>query len=290
MSPAARLVLAPLSIGLAILALAGCASQDDLSEIRREQRQMARRIADTRADVDSLRQAVNRLQGRVDDLGGTSSHSATPPPDIEQRLRALEQGSSTREPAGGLLPGEPPPQTESTVVSSSPPPSTVASAPPPSAPVPVNTTAPPSAAAQGGSDETPRDVDIQKDLSRGGSDQYREGLQSYQKGDYPRAVQSLRGFVNKDSKSELVPSAQYWIGESYYAQKRYNESILAYNEILVGWPKSDRVPAALLRQASAFAELGDKIDARLILQKLISDHPGTEEAAIAKRKLLTLGS
>jgi tol-pal system protein YbgF len=94
-------------------------------------------------------------------------------------------------------------------------------------------------------------------------------------------VQSLRGFVNKDPKNELVPGAQYWIGEAYYSQRRYNEAILAYNEILVGWPKSERVPAALLRQAAAFAELGDKIDARLILQKLISDHPGTEEAASA---------
>jgi tol-pal system protein YbgF len=139
-------------------------------------------------------------------------------------------------------------------------------------------------------DDVPRSVDLQKDIARGGTDQYREGLQAYQKGDYPKAVQSLRGFVNKDPKNELVPGAQYWIGEAYYSQRRYNEAILAYNEILVGWPKSERVPAALLRQAAAFAELGDKIDARLILQKLISDHPGTEEAASAKRKLLTLGS
>jgi tol-pal system protein YbgF len=82
--------------------------------------------------------------------------------------------------------------------------------------------------------------------------------------------------------------AQYWIGESYYAQGKYNESILAFNEILVSWPKSDRKPAALLRQADAFARTGDKIDARMILQKLIEDHPGSPEAAQAKDQLRTL--
>ena len=63
---------------------------------------------------------------------------------------------------------------------------------------------------------------------------------------------------------------------------------IAYNEVLVGSPKSDRVPAALLRQASAFAELGDKIDARLILQKLIQEHPSTPEAAREIRALTVL--
>ena len=48
--------------------------------------------------------------------------------------------------------------------------------------------------------------------------------------------------------------------------------------------------AALLRQGAAFAELGDKIDARLILQKLIQEHPTSPEAARAKRQIAALGS
>ncbi|HZR79628.1 MAG TPA: tol-pal system protein YbgF [Candidatus Binatia bacterium] len=277
--------------GLALALLGGCASQSELADLQRDQRQLARRLADTRADLESMRVAVNRLQGRLDDIsGGRGARASTP--DVEQRLRALEEGASSRarEPGGSLgetsagtpvgVP-EPPPSAAAA-------PASVSGAPPPGAPPPAAVASVPPAAPP--SDDAARSADIQKDLGRGGSDQYREGLQAYQRGDYPKAVQSLRGFVTKEPKNEAVPSAQYWIGESYFAQRRYNEAILAYNEILVGWPKSDRVPAALLRQASAFAELGDKIDARLILQKLIADHPGTEEAASAKRKLLTLGS
>jgi tol-pal system protein YbgF len=278
-------LLAPLAFVACALGAAGCASQNEMADMRREQRQLSRRVADTRADLESLRVAVSRLQGRLDDAtGGRSSRSSTP--DLESRLRALED-SAVQPRETGLLPGEPPPPLPPGATGSAYPgtssgfgagPTTaypgsgaVASLPPPS-------------------DDLPKSVDIEKDLARGGTDQYREGLQAYQHGDYAKAVQSLRGFVNKDPKSDLVPGAQYWIGEAYFAQRRYNEAILAYNEILVGWPNTERVPAALLRQAVAFAELGDKIDARLILQKLIADHPGTDEAASAKRKLLTLGS
>ncbi|HTO56258.1 MAG TPA: hypothetical protein VMJ74_00625, partial [Pseudomonadales bacterium] len=69
----------------------------------------------------------------------------------------------------------------------------------------------------------------------------------------------------------------------------YNKAIIELNEVLLKYAKGDKVPAALLTLASAFADSGDKIDARLILQKLISDHPKTEEAERGRQKLQTLG-
>ncbi|MFM7141532.1 MAG: tol-pal system protein YbgF, partial [Alphaproteobacteria bacterium] len=201
-------------------------------------------------------------------------------PDVSSRLQPLDQPPPPR-PVTPLPAVEPPPPVwpQDRQAQAEPPPSTE----PPTATFGTPMTPPPS-------DDVPRDVDVAKDLARGGSEEYRSGLEAYQRGDYPKAIQLLRGFATKEPKSELVPIARYWIGESYFAQRRYNEAILSYNEILVGAPKSERVPAALLRQAVAFFELGDKIDARLILQKLVADHPGSEEAAAAKRKLLVLGA
>ena len=45
------------------------------------------------------------------------------------------------------------------------------------------------------------------------------------------------------------------------------------------------MPTALLALATAFADSGDKIDARLLLQKLVSDHPQSEETSIGRKKL-----
>lgn len=263
--------------GMLALLASGCVSDADLSSMRREQRDLARRFADTRADVESLRGQVARLRAQVED-GGSRPRATAPAPstDIEERLRVLESTSS-RPP--DQVPGTPPPGS---VPPGSEFGSTAPSAPPP-APVPPPSSSGPAVAAG-----APVSIDL--DMGRSTNEEYRAGLTQYQRGDSQKAVQTLRAVVNKNPKNELVPYAQYWIGEAYYGQGKYNEAILAYNEVLVGFPKSDRVPAALLRQASAFAELGDKIDARLILQKLISEHPGSPEAASAKRQLAALGS
>lgn len=257
---------------LAIFAI-GCASEVDLTSLRKEQRDLARRLADTRADVESLRVQMSRLRAQVEDGGGSRARATAPPPstDIEERLRVLESNSArpSEPPPGSMPPGSVPPGSEFGSTAPSPP-------PPPVAPPPM---------AESGSP-----VPVEADMGRSTSEEYRAGLTQYQRGEAPKAVQTLRSLVNKNPKNEIVPYAQYWIGEAYYSQGKYNEAILAYNEVLVGFPKSDRVPAALLRQASAFAELGDKIDARLILQKLVSEHPQSPEAARGKRQLLALGN
>ena len=263
-----------LSCLLAILA-SGCASDSDLSSLRKEQRDLARRLADTRADIESLRVQLSRLRGQVEE-GGQRGHAAAgaPSSDIEDRLRALEANAPRPSDSGQAAPssGSVSPGSEFGGAASAPP------------PAPTPAPAPPAAS------ETGSPVAVETDLGRSTSDEYRTGLTQYQHGEQQKAVQTLRGLVNKNPKSDVVPYAQYWIGEAYYSQGKYNEAILAYNEVLVGSPKSDRVPAALLRQASAFAELGDKIDARLILQKLIAEHPTSPEAARAKRQLLALGN
>jgi tol-pal system protein YbgF len=271
--PAGRLVRLVSVAGVLGVFAAGCASEVDLSSMRKEQRDLARRLADTRADVESLRVQMSRLRAQVEE-GGSRARATAPAPsssyassDVEERLRVLEsrgaEPSPSSAPAGTMPPG-------AEFGSSAP------SMPPPAAP------------SSGGDTGSP--VPVEADMGRSTNEEYRTGLALVQRGDEAKAVQTLRALVNKNPKSDVVPYAQYWIGEAYFGQGKYNEAILAYNEVLVGWPKSDRVPAALLRQATSFAELGDKIDARLILQKLISEHPASPEAARAKRQLLALGS
>lgn len=264
-------------IALGALALGGCAAQADIAALRAEQRLLARRLADTRADVQAVKGDVARLRGQLDDMGYRRRYTPPPPPPD----RYNDMGGMPGEGPGGS--GMDPSQQAAYGDPSQPPP------PPPTDPR-YGAIEPPSEPSAPPAPASPPSVDLNADYSKGQDPDYRQGLESYQRADYGRAVQSLRRYVGKNPTGEAVPNAQYWIGESYYSQGKYNEAILAYNEILVAWPKSDRVPAALLRQATAFSNLGDKIDARLILQKLISDHPGTQEAEQAKNQLRALGA
>jgi len=48
------------------------------------------------------------------------------------------------------------------------------------------------------------------------------------------------------------------------------------------------LPAAMLKQAMAFKELGDVTSARYVLKKLVADFPQAAEAGLAKAKLKEL--
>lgn len=107
---------------------------------------------------------------------------------------------------------------------------------------------------------------------------------------YRAAIARFKEFIKKYSQSDYADNAQYWIGESHYALREFDQAILEFDAVRRKYPKGDKVPAALLKQGFAFAELGDKVDARLILQELIDRYPQSQEAAKAKQKLKTLES
>ncbi|HTM07364.1 MAG TPA: tol-pal system protein YbgF [Verrucomicrobiae bacterium] len=119
---------------------------------------------------------------------------------------------------------------------------------------------------------------------------YDDAMRLVERKDYRAAMPRLREFLKKYPDSNLAENAQYWLGECYYAVKEYDQAILEFDGVRRRFPKGDKVPTALLRQGFAFAELGDKLDARLILQELVERFPESEEAGKAKQRLKSLDS
>lgn len=108
-------------------------------------------------------------------------------------------------------------------------------------------------------------------------------------GDYDEAIQSFRNFLHENGSSAYADDAQFWIGESYFRKGQYHRAIIEFNQVSINYGSGDRAPSALLRQAEAFRIVGDRVDARLSLQKIISRYPGTGEAAKASRMLTEIG-
>ncbi len=244
----------------------GCATQEDLRYVRDEVGDARRQAADAKSMVDGMRTDFQQLRGEFETVkfqsggGGKLDDLMKRLDALDSRLASLEQRSTAPAPMAGTpgVPGAP----ESMAPAGTPP------APPPEPPsLATAATAPPSAPAE-----------------------YRDGINLLRSGDNQGAIQKLREFLRKSPKSDLADDAQYWIGEAYYASKDYNRAILEFNEVLLRYPKGDKVSPALLRQALAFAELGDKVDARLVLQKLISEHGDSPEAEKGRQKLAELSS
>ncbi len=102
------------------------------------------------------------------------------------------------------------------------------------------------------------------------------------------ARNKFQDMLRRFPTSRFADDAQYWIGETFYREKRYDKAILEYDKVVINYSKGDKVPAALLKQGLAFLALGDKASARQLMNQLISEYPDSEEAKTARSRLSSL--
>jgi tol-pal system protein YbgF len=119
-------------------------------------------------------------------------------------------------------------------------------------------------------------------------DLYQKGLDTFKSGDSQKAREMLTSFIERYPSNPMVPNAHYWLGETYYSDKKYDQAILEFQEIIKNFPDKEKVPAAELKQGMAFKELGDLKSARYLFKKVITDFPASDEAKLAKEKLKSL--
>jgi tol-pal system protein YbgF len=114
---------------------------------------------------------------------------------------------------------------------------------------------------------------------------YEAALNQFKLANYPLAISAFNGFLATYPASPLAPSAQYWIGNAYYAQRDYKNTIAAQQKVLANWPDSPKAADAMLNMASAQSESGDARGARRTLEALIVKYPTSSAAASAKQRL-----
>lgn len=101
---------------------------------------------------------------------------------------------------------------------------------------------------------------------------------------YKDARGKFSAFLKRFPKDGLAGNAQFWIAETYYAEKDFESAILSYETVIKDYPHSEKIPGALLKQALAFMEIGDKKTAKVIFEKLIEKYPASKETETAKKK------
>ncbi len=234
------------------------AQSTDLPEARKRQ-------ADIELELEDLKRELNSLRATVEDDQELTAKTF-------QRLEALERTFTQRLNDLQTQMDQQPTQAEEAIRPAQPTPVS----PTVVAPLPVEAKRP-----------SPPDVspgEVSSELERA----YREGYEAFQAGDLDGAQKKFGSFLREHPDTPLSDNAQFWIGEIYFRKHQYEAAILAYEEVIKKYPHSNKLPDTLLKQGLAFLELGDKIDARIILENLIKKYPNTEQAKIAKNKLQTL--
>jgi tol-pal system protein YbgF len=117
---------------------------------------------------------------------------------------------------------------------------------------------------------------------------YDAALALFKAGDYRGASSAFVDFLRRFPQSGYAASAQYWLGNTYYAQRDYRNAINAQQTVTKNYPDSPKVPDALLNIASCYIELKDKASAKKTLQNLIANYGDSQAALAAKERLATL--
>ena len=98
----------------------------------------------------------------------------------------------------------------------------------------------------------------------------------------------FENFLRQFPATSLAAHARYWIGESYFNKKEYRAAIDSYERLIANHPKSDKVPAALLKEGVAYAEQGDVAKARSFFKRVIEEFPQSDESSHARQRLAEL--
>ena len=117
---------------------------------------------------------------------------------------------------------------------------------------------------------------------------YSMAYNDYLKGNYDLAIESFKLYRAQFPGSPLADNALYWIGECRYSQRKFEEAVDAFDELILTYPQGDKAAAAHLKKGLSFVELGKKPEALAALKILVAKYPLEEESKIAQEKIREL--
>lgn len=118
---------------------------------------------------------------------------------------------------------------------------------------------------------------------------YNTARADYLKGNYELAIEGFKQYIQLYPNSELTDNSQYWIGECYYSQQKFSQSVLEFDKVITKYPNSDKIVSAHLKKGFAYFELNQIARGVIQLQQLIQEFPNSNEARIARERLESLG-
>ena len=260
---------------LALSLLAGCAPvagsgfEQDLAQLRQDVTALSLAVHRSRGDTETVLGQLERrsrdqtaevqkqlagIQSRTEALSGDLSRLTARMDELVQRVETLSRQVRAALPPAGPAPPRP-------------------AATPPRAP--------------GGLQ--PADV-------------YQTAYIDFSKGNYPLAIQGFREFLRRFPDTDLANNAQYWVGEAYFSLARgyanqgqadkvqgaLEQAVQEFRKVIVNYPRGEKVPTALYKEALALLELKQPSLAEARLKYLLEHFPQSEEAPLARDRLASL--
>jgi len=114
---------------------------------------------------------------------------------------------------------------------------------------------------------------------------YQQAFNLLRERNYGGAAREFSGFLRTFPDSPLAANSQYWLGECYYGQRRFQEAIDEFERVFALYPTSNKVPASLLKIGYTHLELQHLSMAQSVFQQLVRMYPQSPEAIKAHGRL-----
>ncbi len=121
----------------------------------------------------------------------------------------------------------------------------------------------------------------------GGSDRdnYQAALEMIKEQRYDAAEVAFKQFLVSFPDSQMADNAQYWLAEAYYVTDRFDKALKQFTIVVNDYPRSRKVPDALLKMGFCSYELKRWDDARASLGRVQADFADTTAARLAEQRL-----
>ena len=90
---------------------------------------------------------------------------------------------------------------------------------------------------------------------------------------FTEAEKSFKAFIGEHPNDPLVSNAYYWLGETYYVQKKFQLAAISFARGFQNFPKGNKAIDQLFKLALTFMNLGKNEDACAAFSKLESEFP-----------------
>ncbi len=107
----------------------------------------------------------------------------------------------------------------------------------------------------------------------------------YTNGQWALAVQGFEAYIETVPQSDFADDATFYIGQTYFAESRFDEAVDAFEQVLLNYPNGDVVPEASYKRGLALERLDDPDRARQAFELVVVNYAESDMAALAQQAL-----
>lgn len=128
------------------------------------------------------------------------------------------------------------------------------------------------------------------DSTGGEHEAYERAFNTLKEGRYAKSQQEFNELLHRYPEGQYSDNARYWLGESYYAGRQFDQAKGQFQKVLDDFPHSTKRPGAQLKIGFIQFEQGKVAQARKTLGEVIQRYPNSTAANLAQQRLRLIGS